>query len=258
MKRSGVIMGAVTQFLVRNAPKILTGIAVGGTVVTAVLAAKETMIAQEVVDAYKTENPDATKKDIFKKAAPVYLPSVISGVATIGCIIGAQVLNGNHIALLEGACSTASIVATERHKALESVLGAAKSKEVREAEALEKARTTQFKESEVFCTGDGTALFMEPWTRRFFRSCYNAIEKAKFDTLEEIKGRSEVTMNDFFFNLHIPPADAGKPFGWNEEHPIDFHILYDSDDFGEPCGIIVYDEPMGFYQNGTLGWRKLT
>lgn len=250
-------MGAVAQFLTRNAPKILTGIAVCGTVVTAVLASKETMIAQEVIDAYKTENPEATKKDVFKKAAPVYIPAVISGIATIGCIIGAQVLNGNHIALLEGACSTATMVATKHHKALEEILGPDKAKALRDAEALKKAQETPFSEGNVIQTGNGTALFMEPWTRRFFRSSYNAIEKAKFDTLEEIKGTSEVVMNDFFFNLKIPPADSGKPVGWNEEHPIDFHIYYDSDDFGEPCGIIVYDEEPGFWQNGTMGWRTL-
>ena len=248
-------MGAVTSFLVRNSPKILTGLAAGGTVLTAVLASKETMIAQSVLEEYKLVNPNATKKDVVKKALPIYIPAIISGVATIGCIIGAAAISSNRIALLESACSMGSIAATKYHEAMVESLGKEKEQEIRDLMLTKKSKEHPPEEGKILYTGKGEHVFLEPWTMTYFRSSYASIMKAYREMEEAIDSNCEETLTEWFYKLGLPKTYNSDKFGWNDEHKIKIHIHYTDDDDGDPCGIIVYDEEPGFYvYNG--GWRS--
>ena len=65
---------------------ILCCFATFGVVGTAVMTAKAVLKAEKILK--KPENEGLCKKELFLKAAPVYIPAIMLGLGTICCIFG--------------------------------------------------------------------------------------------------------------------------------------------------------------------------
>lgn len=82
----------------------LTCLGVVGVVATSVLTAKAVPKASELVKKAEREKRDElTKLEKVKAAAPAYIPAVATGVSTIVCILGANVLGKKSQASLAAA-----------------------------------------------------------------------------------------------------------------------------------------------------------
>ena len=58
------------------------------------MAVKDTSKALILLDeAKKEKGDDLTKFEMVKVAGPVYIPTVLVGVSTLGCVFGANALN---------------------------------------------------------------------------------------------------------------------------------------------------------------------
>lgn len=85
------IQKTIYRFIQRNGPTILTGAASVGVIVTSVLTGKAVLKADKILNEIKNEDLKNIKTK--KKLIPVYIPPVISGTATIACIIGCHLMN---------------------------------------------------------------------------------------------------------------------------------------------------------------------
>lgn len=85
------IVRPVCKFLRRNGPLLLTITATAGVAVTSYFTGKAVLKADKMLNEIPEEDfkTFATKKLIAK----TYIPPVVSGVATIACIIGAHLMN---------------------------------------------------------------------------------------------------------------------------------------------------------------------
>lgn len=93
------LIGKAVRFVAKNNTKILAGLAVVGTIVTPILASKATIKAKEelekleeeiIEEEKKTEaeeHKDPTNWQKFKRTAPLYFWTVVSGTGTIICIL---------------------------------------------------------------------------------------------------------------------------------------------------------------------------
>ena len=87
-----------------HAPTILTCLGAVGVVATAVLAVKATPKALEVLETAKDEKgEDLTMLEKIDVAGPLYFPAALTGVATLACIFGADVINKRRQAALLSA-----------------------------------------------------------------------------------------------------------------------------------------------------------
>ena len=136
----GGFVGCIPRFLRAHGGWILTILGVAGVGGTAYLAAKETPKAEEAVwnadrekyqnwleenvypeesldpeefDAQMAENmekagpyPGVTWWERTKAAAPCYIPAILTGMVTGGCMVGAQLFNMKQQAMLIGAYAT--------------------------------------------------------------------------------------------------------------------------------------------------------
>ena len=76
------------------ASTLLTCLGAVGVVATSILVAKATPKAKlELKKAEVEKGEKLTKIEIVKAAGPSYIPSIIMGASTIGCIFGANILN---------------------------------------------------------------------------------------------------------------------------------------------------------------------
>lgn len=133
-------VGCIPRFLKAHGGWVLTILGVAGVGGTAYLAAKETPKAMQAVkdaddekyerwmaenvypdesldpedfDAQMAENlekageyPGLTRWERIKAAAPCYIPAILTGAVTGGCMIGAQLFNMKQQAMLIGAYAT--------------------------------------------------------------------------------------------------------------------------------------------------------
>ena len=87
-----------------NVPYILGGFGCIGVIATTVMAIQSTPKALELLeDAEKEKGEDLSKWEIVKAAGPIYLPVIITGIATVGCIAGAVILSERQQASLISA-----------------------------------------------------------------------------------------------------------------------------------------------------------
>ena len=92
------------RFLRKNGSTILTCVGGVGVVATAVMAVKATPKAMQLIKAAEEEKGEKlTRMETIKIAGPTYAPSAIVGIATIGSIFEANVLNKRSQAALMSA-----------------------------------------------------------------------------------------------------------------------------------------------------------
>lgn len=101
----------------KNLPKILVCGSIAGMVTSVVFAVKATPKAMILLDEKKqelgTEKLDV--KTIVKTAAPAYIPTAISMVASAGCMIGAMNENDRRNAALAAAYSLSESALKQYH-----------------------------------------------------------------------------------------------------------------------------------------------
>lgn len=82
----------------------LTCVGAAGVVATSAMAVKATPKAVELLKKAEEEKGDKlTKLEIVKTAAPAYIPAAITGVTTVACIFGANILNKHQQAAMASA-----------------------------------------------------------------------------------------------------------------------------------------------------------
>lgn len=87
-------MNGIIDFTRKHASTILSFLGASGVVATAVLAAKATPEAINIVKAEEERREkELTAYDKFKVAWKPYIPSILTGFGTISCIFGANIIN---------------------------------------------------------------------------------------------------------------------------------------------------------------------
>ena len=88
------LFGKTKLFFKRNSSTILTCVGSIGVVTTAVLAVKATPKAIRLLESAEEEKgEELTTLETVKIAGPAYIPAAITGVSTIACIFGANILS---------------------------------------------------------------------------------------------------------------------------------------------------------------------
>lgn len=241
-------------FVEHNAPTILTIIGGIGVVATAVLTAKETPKALEVLRAAKEEKgEELTTTEKVVTAAPAYIPAIVTGAATIACIFGANVLNKHQQAALMSAYAFLDTSYKEYKKKVDELYG-------EEAGAKVRAEITKdrMEDADIPEEDDGKLLFFDDYSSRYFRATIEQVQKAEYNVNRTLFTWDSVSVNEFYKDLGIEPLDTGWAIGWtrpiNQERHwqewVDFiHEKVVLDD-GLECYIIkMHGEPTMYYEN---------
>ena len=92
------------RFLRKSSPTILTIVGIGGVAATAILSAKATIKAVDILEEVKQgKDEELTTMEKVKAVGPVYIPAIAVGIATAACIAGSNVLNKKQQASLMGS-----------------------------------------------------------------------------------------------------------------------------------------------------------
>lgn len=112
---------------------ILTCIGAAGVVLTAILTAKASPKAVQILkEAEEEKGEKLSKWEAVKEAAPVYVPAIVSGALTIACIFSANILNKRQQAALTSAYALLDNYHKEFVKKTNELYGEDAEKRVRE------------------------------------------------------------------------------------------------------------------------------
>lgn len=235
-------------FLKRNSSTILTCVGAIGVVATTVMAVKATPKATTLLQKAKEEKgEDLTAFEKIQVAGPVYIPTVVTGAATIACIFGANVLNKRQQASLMSAYALLDNSYKDYRNKVKELYGDEADQTVKNEIAKDEYEKTDIS------VDDGKQLFFDYFSNRYFESTMEDVLRAEYQVNKIMANRDYVYLNEFYDELGLEPIDAGNKLGWSSgsclacywENWINFHHEnVEMEDGLECCIITMLSEPM--------------
>lgn len=258
MKNISQILTLSEKFIKNNAPTILTAVGVTGTVVTAVLASKASYRFANAVDdemLTRVENDvttdELTKREKFDLAWKLYVPAVASGTITIACIVMAHQVNAKRLAAVAAAYAIVERDAGEYAEKVKEKLGVKKEGDVRDEIELKRLAEDPMIEGNVIHTGNGTVLFRDSVSGRYFYSSMEFVRRGENDINKQIHSHDEATLTQLYTNWGLPPTGISDYLGWDHEKYLNLKFTTGTTaDDQIPCHVVRYDlVPMSHFRH---------
>ena len=211
------IFKAIRPWVVKNEPEILMSLGLAGMIFATVYSIKATVDATHAVDKIKAERnvEKLPAKDIIKNVWKYYIPSAVSTVISIPCIIAGNRVSSTRNAALAAAYTLSETALQEYQEKTKEIVRDKKENEIREEIAKDKVKKT-YENSTVILTGDGDSLFYEPLSGRYFKSNWNRILKAANElNADAIGGSDIIRLSDWFDSLGLDQTDISDRMGWS-------------------------------------------
>lgn len=235
------------RFVKKNSSTILTVLGAAGVVGTAVMAVKATPKAMELIEiAEEEKGEELTKWEKVQIAGPVFIPTVVIGAATMGCIFGANILNKRSQAALMSAYALLDTTHKEYKNKVKELYGEDGDKLIRAAVAKDNYEEEDQEEYE-----DGKTLFYDEFSKRYYRVTKETQLRAEYEINKMLSQSGGASLNDYYDLLEIDRQDYGEFMGWSAAQMYEMywdgwlyfhHTKVDMDD-GIECYIVDYTEP---------------
>lgn len=259
------VLKTAQSFLTKNSPKILTGVGIVGMCTTVVLAVKATPKAMELIEAEKERQntelyDEAIEKEyddytmvehlkpveMIKVAWKPYIPAAVTGVLSIGCLIGASSVSARRQAALYSAYKlTETAFADYKEKVVETI-GEKKEQDIRDKVVKDKMDKNPPSNTTVIVTGGGNTLIYDAHSDRYFKSDIDKIKRAVNNLNYRMISGNEmyVSLNDFYDEIGLKHTKSGDLLGWRiDKGQIDIHYGTQLTDEDEPCIVIEHLTP---------------
>ena len=207
-------------------PTILSLLATGGVIATAVAAVKATPKAIEKIKQDSRVKHDGdpyayTKKEAVQSAWVFYIPTVLIGGSTIMCIFGANHMNRRTQANLTSAYALLNETFRDYQRKLKELYGEEAHNDILRELAVEKAEKRYLyapglcsSSSLDFGDTDDLRLFYDTFSNRYFESTVDRVLQAEYHLNRNYVLGAGATVNDFYEFLGIAPLDGGDDLRW--------------------------------------------
>ena len=197
-------------FVKRNASTILTCVGGVGVVATSVLAVKATPKALRLLEEAKQEKgEELTKFETVQVAAPAYIPAVVTGVSTLACIFGANVLNKRNQASLASAYAVLDSAFKDYKHKVNDLYG-----EDADANVRKELAKAKYEEDDIL-VDDNKMLFYDEFSERYFEATMEDVIRAEYEVNKRLSLFCGVYLNEFYELLGIPDVPYGDHLGWS-------------------------------------------
>lgn len=236
---------SVEKLIIDNAPTILTGVGVVGTIATAVLTHKATfkstleMTERDSVKKMKGE-PPLTRTEILKHTWVNYLPPVASGAITITCIVGANHINAKRMAALAAGYSLLDGRFEEYKEKTKEKLGIKKEDDLRTDLATDRVYNNP--PNPTLIITEGKSLFKDEPSGRYFESTMEEIKRAENELNKKIMKDEYAVLTDFYELIGLAPTSLSEEFGWELSNDLmDLAKTAVITPDGRPCIVLDYN-----------------
>lgn len=209
--------------LARGSPLILSCISAVGVIGTAVLSARCTKRAMQESDSEQSQ-----------KHWKYYIPTIISGGATIVCIFGIDVLSKKQSSAIAGAYIMMRNAYQDYQNKVKDIYGEEVHQDIINSIAAEKARETHLYSQGILggaslsfseTDPEDLRLFYDSFSERYFESTIDRVLQAEYHLNRNYALGGGVPLNMYYEFLGIEPINGGDTIGWSmmdELYWIDF------------------------------------
>lgn len=239
------------KFVADNSPGILTGLAVAGTVTTAVLAGKAGYSAammeiplketkhyaedgQELASSYDPIQGFEIVKLVWKE----FIPAAIVGAATVTCVIGANHINSRRAAAIAAAFKLSEELANEYKERVVKTLGAQKEEKMRAELAKDQMLRSPGAETVIIVGSE--VLIHDALSGRFFKNEWSKIERAVNEINHQINNYYHASLTEFYEKIGLTGTVFSDEVGWNSDELLDIKPAAVLLDDGRPAISIAF------------------
>lgn len=244
----------------KRSPEILTGIGIAGMITTTVLAVKATpkalrLIEEEkhaqnqelIAEARENNRPFCGQVDrlkpveVIKVAWKPYVPAMVTGVASITCLIGASSVNAKRNAALATAYELSKTALSEYKEKVVEEIGEKKEKIIRDKIDQDHLDQNPASKSNIIITNNGEQLCYDGVSGRYFKSDLEAIKAAVNRINRAMVYDNYVSLSEFYDELGLEHTNVSDELGWNLDGgliEIDYGTRMADD--GRPCITLDY------------------
>lgn len=256
----------IEKFTIDNAPTILTGVGVVGTLATAFLTGKGTVEAvkrvnekkfikhlhQDATETVKMGTEELSKFDVVKLTWTCYLPPVAAATITIGSIVMANRISAKRIAALAAGYGLLEGRMDEYKAKMQEKLGIKKETEARDEIAQDRVNASP--PDATIIVSEGKTMFKDEPSGRYFESTMEKIDRAINELNDRIIKKEYAVLSDWYEMIGLPPTSLSEDYGWtisNELVDMSKHAVITQD--GKPVICLDYNvHPMlnGYGRDG--------
>ena len=228
--------------LVAHAPDILTAFGICGFITTVVKTAEITSKSVKLLDkAKEKKGEDLTPKEVVSEVGVNYIPVIILGSASIGCVIGARRVDYKRYSALMAAYKLSETTMKDYHDKVVEVIGEKKEQSIRDEIAKEKIEKNPVEKTEIMSLGNGETLCYDVLSGRYFKSDIESIRRAVNDLNYRLLYEMYMPLNDFYEEIGLTEVKLGDLLGWNiNEGQIDIDFSSQLATNGQPCLVLDY------------------
>lgn len=235
------------QFAVENAPAILTGIGVAGTISTTFLTAKATFKAADIL---AEEDKDISTRDKFFLVWKVYVPAGCVGTVTIAAIVMSNRITSRRLAAMATAYTLSEKAYNEYQEKIRETFGKNKAEKVKDDIAQDQVSNNPVTNQQVIVTSHGDVLCYEAHSGRYFNSDMEALKKAQNDFNYQMLNHGYGALSDFYDYIGLAHTKMSDDLGWNSDNLLELRFTTTMSDDQRPCIHVDFTpEPShGFYR----------
>lgn len=202
------------RFCNKHGATILTFAGAAGVIATAVEAVRATPKALDLLEvSEEVKGEKLTKKEIICIAGPAYIPAVMIGGATIGCIFGANILNKRQQVLLTSLYSMLDNTYRNYRNKVKEIYGEEGDHKVIEAIANDNMKGDYLPPVDP----DATRPFMDMNSLQLFYTSLDDIREVEKTLNELLNSRGYVRVSEYNELLGIRSIEEDYHTGWVSE-----------------------------------------
>lgn len=242
------MLNAVKGFAIKHGPEILTAVGTIGLIASGVMAVNQTPRAMEILKAHEEELgvEELPAQEKFKACWKTYLPSVLLATSSVASIIFARRIDARRAAAWAAAYQMSENALLRLESAVKDEFGENKLKKVQDNATTKLIEENPVNPEEIINTGDGDDLFMDYYSKRYFRSCTKAINTRYNHFIARLQHEDYMTPNDWLYEMDLPRicpelgdckyfTSAMYQSKLLDDEP---EYTYGPGPFGAPCGIV--------------------
>lgn len=231
----------VGRFASRNSPTILSSVAVVGVVTSALLAARGSYKAAEVVVfEEQTKLRRLTPKELAEKTWQFYAPAVASSVITVSAIVFANRVSSRKALAAASALAVTERMYEEYADKIRERIGVNKERKYRDEIAQESVRKNP-PANEIVALGESSTLCLDAYSGRYFLSAMEDLRRAQNDINYQIIGDDSATLSDYYALIGLPSTTCSDDVGWNTDRKVELVFSTALTDGGKPCVVVNFE-----------------
>lgn len=221
-----------SKFAADNAPTLLTGIAVTGTLTTAYLAGRGAYKAAQLLG---EEPAFLTPKEKFEQTYRFYIPAAASAVVTVTAIIASQQIGHRRAIAMAAALAVSEKAYEEYREKVREKFGERKERTVRDEIAQDRVRNNPSNEVIV---ASNESLYMDGHTGRYFKSDMETVRRAVNEINHRINSDFYASLSDFYRLIGLSPTSHSDELGWNSNRLLELSYSAVIAEDNRPCIVI--------------------